>query len=95
MTSVINKIQATKKTIQSAKGTAAELWDNSNYDQLVELVGESGAKRAIQRKLDERGISDNDWNSYRDVRRKLHANPLRVSEELETASNLANAVVDC
>ncbi len=95
MNSVKNKIQAAKKTIASTKGTAAELWDNANYDQLVDKVGEAGAKKAIQRKLEERDISENDWKSYRNVRSKLHANPLRVSEELEAVSELVDAIIDC
>ncbi|MFL7053247.1 hypothetical protein BCS65_19345 [Vibrio cyclitrophicus] len=82
------------KLFKDVKGTASELKDNSDYDKLVELVGESGARRSIQHKLNERGITEQDWTSYREVRSKLHANPLAVKEELKEISDLTDGILD-
>lgn len=82
------------KLFKDVKGTASELKDNRDYDKLVALVGESGARRAIQHKLNERGITEKDWTSYREVRSKLHVNPLKVREEIEEVSNLTAGILD-
>lgn len=82
------------KIFKDIKGTASELRDNRDYDKLVELVGESGARRAIQHKLNERGITEQDWSSYREVRSKLHVNPLTVKEELKAANDLVDGILE-
>ncbi len=82
------------KGYKDLKGTGSELRDNRDYDKLVEIVGESGAKRAIRHKLHERNIAEDDWDSYRNVRSKLHANPLKVREELKEVNDLADSVID-
>jgi hypothetical protein len=83
-----------KKGYKDLKGTGSELRDNRDYDKLVELVGEAGAKRAIRFKLQERNLTEGEWGIYRKVRTVLHNNPLQVREEVKEVSDLAEGVVD-
>jgi hypothetical protein len=78
---------------QDLKGTASELKDNRDFDKLVKKVGEYGAVQAIQSKLNERGIPIDKWRSYREVRSKLHENPLKVREDLKDIDDLTNGIV--
>lgn len=87
-------IENIKKGFDELKGTGSELRDNRAYDQLVELVGEDGAKRAIQRKLQDRHLTLDEWGTYRKVRTVLHQNPLKVGEEVKEVNNLANGILD-
>jgi hypothetical protein len=83
-----------KKGYENLKGTGSELRDNHDYDKLVDLVGEAGAQRAIQHKLQDRSLTFEEWQTYRKVRSVLHRNPLRVREEIKMVSDLADGVVD-
>ena len=83
-----------KKGYEDLKGTGSELRDNRAFDQLLEIVGESGAQRAIQHKLNERNLTVNQWNTYREVRSVLHKKPLKVGEEVKQVNDLADGVVD-
>jgi hypothetical protein len=83
-----------KKGYDDLKGTGSELRDNHDYDRLVSMVGEAGAKRAIQQKLQERKLTEEEWINYRKVRSVLHKNPLKVRQEVKEVSDLADGVVD-
>jgi hypothetical protein len=83
-----------KKDINDLKGTASELRDNSDYDKLVNKIGETGAQRAIQNKLQDRGLTIEKWITYREVKAALHKNPLQVREEIKEIDNLASGVLD-
>ena len=83
-----------EKSLDDLKGTASELFENSAYDNLVNLVGESGAARAIQSKLNERKISVEEWETYRRVRRKMHQEPLGVKQILKDVNSLSESCID-
>lgn len=82
------------KIFSDIKGTALELRDNRAYDELVVKVGEAGAQRAIQYKLQERNLTVDEWGTYRKVRSVLHRDPLKVGEEVKEINDLADSVVD-
>lgn len=88
---MLKKIQ---KGIRDVKGTASELGENRAYDDLVDLVGESGAQHAIQRKLQDRGLTLDEWGTYRKVRTVMHTNPLGISDSLEEAHKLAEGCLE-
>ena len=88
---MINKV---KKGYEYVKGTASELRDNSDYDRLVEMVGESGANQAIQEKLQNRGLTLEKWIHYREVRTIIHKSPLKVLETSREVDELSSAVLD-
>lgn len=90
---VIQMLDTLKKGYEDLKGTGSELRDNRAYDQLVDMVGEAGAQRAIQRKLQDRNLTVEEWGTYRKVRSVLHQNPLKVGEEVKEVSDLADGVV--
>lgn len=83
-----------KKGYEDLKGTGSELRDNSDYDKLVEKVGEDGAQRAIQSKLHERGLTLEKWKNYREVRSVLHKRPLKVREEIKEIDDLTSGILD-
>lgn len=83
-----------KRGYEDLKGTGSELRDNRDYDKLVDMVGDAGAQLAIQRKLQDRGLTVEEWGAYRKVRSVLHQNPLKVREEVKEVSDLADGVVD-
>ena len=88
-------VQEIKETVQEIKGTASELKENSAYDKLVKCVGESGALHAIKPKLQELGITEEEWQSYRKTRRVMHSNPLGINKILNEINELvADAVLD-
>lgn len=91
---VIKMLDKFQKGYEDLKGTGSELRDNRDYDKLVDMVGEAGAQRAIQRKLQERNLTAEEWGAYRKVRSVLHQNPLKVREEVKEVSDLADGVVD-
>lgn len=78
---------------EELKGTASELRDNRDYDRLVDMVGESGAKQAISQKLQDRGLTEQQWEDYRTVRTVLHQDPLKVREEVKEVSSLTEGVL--
>lgn len=81
-----------KKLYSDVKGTASELRDNRDYDVLVSKVGEDDAKRLIQSKLQERGVTIEGWEIYRETRSVLHQNPLKIREEVRLADELASSI---
>ena len=82
------------KGYKDLKGTGSELRDNRDYDRLVEIVGEDGAKRAIRHKLHERNLTEHEWGNYRKVRSTLHNNPLKVREEVKEVNALTEGIMD-
>lgn len=80
---------------KEVKGTASELFDNRQYDVLVEMVGEEGAEKAITHKLAERGLTVDEWQKYRKVRSVIHTNPLKIKEEVKQVDEIANTAISC
>lgn len=83
-----------RKGFDDLKGTGSELRDNRAYDTLVDKVGDAGAQRLIQSKLQERGLTLEEWGTYRKVRTVLHRSPLKVNEEVKEVNDLANKAID-
>ena len=75
--------------IKELKGTASELFENAAYDELVSIVGEDGALSAISAKLEERGLSTDDWTTYRRVRGVMHTNPIKIGEIVKEIDRLS------
>jgi hypothetical protein len=86
-------IETLKKGYEDLKGTGSELRDNRAYDQLVDMVGEAGAQRAIRGKLQDRGLTIEEFEKYRKVRAVLHKNPLKIGEDVKAVSELADCAV--
>jgi replicative DNA helicase len=84
-----------KGTASGLKGTASELKENSAYDKLVKLVGESGALHAIKTKLQEHEITEEEWKAYRKVRSAMHSNPLEIDKIFNEINSLADEALDC
>ncbi|MCM2678182.1 hypothetical protein [Echinimonas agarilytica] len=82
------------KGFKDLKGTGSELRDNRDYDRLVDMVGEDGARRAIRHKLQERNLTEHEWGVYRKVRSILHSHPLQVREEVKEVNNLTEGLTD-
>ncbi|MBM7074606.1 hypothetical protein JQC92_21750 [Shewanella sp. 202IG2-18] len=82
------------KGYKDLKGTGSELRDNRDYDRLVEMVGEDGAKRAIRHKLYERNLTEHEWMTYRKVRSNLHCNPLKIREEIKEVNDMVEGLID-
>jgi hypothetical protein len=82
------------KGLNDLKGTASELFENRNYDELVDKVGEAGALRAIRQNLEQRGLSEEQWRTYRKVRTVMHQKPLGVKKLLCEIEELTNKCIE-
>lgn len=75
---------------QKLKGTAGELLDNGKYNDICKTVGVEGANMLIQSRLQERNITIPEWKNYREVREKLHSNPLNLGPVVKKLKNDAD-----
>lgn len=78
------------KGLRDLKGTGSELFENASYDTLVELVGESGAERAIMHALQERNLTLEKWANYRQVRSVMHSKPLGIRKIVAEIKQLSD-----
>ena len=75
----------------SLLGTAREALENKRYTNLVKKYGEPVAEKLIERQLQERGLSLDEFRNYRKVKRVIQNDGLNVKaaqKEAELEANL-------
>lgn len=75
-------------------GTGREAKENFNYDQLVKKYDKHTADMLISDQLEKGGISLDEFNTYKKVRRFVHSGGLNVAKAVDAAEKEASSTAE-
>jgi hypothetical protein len=91
----MDMIHEIQQAAQGVLGTAREAKENRAFTKLVGMVGsEDRANRLIEPHLQERGLTVDQWTTYRVVKKVMQQNPPPISECANEINQLAKKSVD-
>jgi hypothetical protein len=82
------------KITEPLLGTAREALENRSYNKLVDKYGKATAETLIEPQLQERGVTLEEFQTYRKVKRIVQNNGLNVRAAQKEAEELAKSAVE-